>query len=136
MILSDESDARKYGYTRSASPAEIVPADLPVTRHTRAQEKLNIPQNFITPFPYICTSPETYVSFTSSTSASRHFLSPPLARKQERRINCFIGTKMRTQLYIQLHSSPSKIRAKNMNVKLHLVSALLGLTLLILFYSF
>lgn len=92
---------------RSASRAEIVPADLPDTGHTRAQEKLNIPQNFITPFPFtaLYTAFECRVrlkrtvSFTSSTSASRRFLSPPLARKQERRINCFIRTEMRTQLY-------------------------------------
>lgn len=70
------------------------------------EEKFNIPQNFIAPFPFAL--PYTAAlkhhvvwndSFTSSTSASRHFLSPPLARKQERRINSFVRTEMRTQLY-------------------------------------
>lgn len=76
-------------------------------RHTRAWGKLNIPQNFVTPFPPSLSPTHAALkcrvawndSFTPSTSVSRHFLSPPLARKQERRINSFIRTEMRTQLY-------------------------------------
>lgn len=95
-ILPDESDARKCGLV--ASRAEIVSADLPDLLDTRERRKIKYSAEFRRPFSFAAlhSSPPPLPvsnvvvwndSFTSSTSsASRHFLSPPLARKQEHRI--------------------------------------------------